>query len=99
MSVIQYSKHVNSAELARCKEVTENGASRRRFEVTNDNEKTPAILQYASDYDKIYCSRCNVSDDCTHSFRLRMCGILTDTVTEKAGIEIVPRQRRKAVGE
>lgn len=87
MSVLQYSKHVNSAQLARVKEVTIS----RHFEAQNDGEETPAPVVYNTTLDSLFCCRCARHDDCTHTARVRLCGILTGTVKERAGIERVKR--------
>lgn len=93
MSILQISKSMDSAEFARVKEITKEGDARRTFEVMNDDEKTPAFVSYATEYDMLYCARHNTTDDCTHTARVRLCGILTQTVTLHAGIMML---RKKA---
>lgn len=87
MSVIPISKTVNSAELARVREVT----PMRHFRARNDDEDTEARLVYNVQRDSIYCDRCEKSDDCTHTARVRLCGILTGSIRDNAGIERVAR--------
>lgn len=92
--VIQISKTVNSMELAHVTELTKEGESRRRFGVLNDNETgRPADVFYATEYDTLYCSRCNATDDCTHTARVRLCGVLSDSVKLNAGIMMVKRTK------
>lgn len=91
--VIQISKTVNSMELAHVTEVTKDDDSRRRFEVLNDDERTPATVFYATEYDTLYCVRCNSTDDCTHTARVRLCGVLSDSVKLNAGIMMVKRPK------
>lgn len=91
--VLQISKSVNSMELARVEEITKEGDSRRRFSVRNDDEKTPSTVFYATEYDTLYCVRCNSTDDCTHTARVRLCGVLSDSVKLNAGIMMVKRAK------
>ena len=72
------SKTVSSMELARVQEIS----AMRRFHVLNDNEETPAIVTFYSEADDLWCSRCEAFDNCCHTARVRLCGCLTDSVTE-----------------
>ncbi len=79
MSVLQITRGTTSAELARVEEVT----PLRHFRVKNDDEETPATVVYNNRHDSLYCARCNTSNDCTHTARVRLCGILTHSVTKR----------------
>ena len=87
MSSIAISKSVSSAELARVTEVTE----LRHFEVRNDDEQKPSLCVYNARHDTIYCARHQEHDNCAHTARVRLSGILSNTVTTKAGITRVER--------
>jgi hypothetical protein len=89
MSVLQMSKSVDSAELARVEEYT----PLRHFKVRNDDEVTPARIVFNVAHDSLYCDSCKSSDNCTHTSRVRLCGILTHTVTKRAGIMKVERAK------
>lgn len=82
MTVIPITKEVTSAELAKVVEVTE----MRRFEVTNDNDQKPTVCVYNARHDTVYCAMHDEHDNCAHTARVRLSGILTNTVTKKAGI-------------
>jgi hypothetical protein len=89
MSVIPISREVSSADLARVREVT----PLRVFESQNDDDPTPATVEYNSGSDSLYCMKCRALDNCFHTGRVRLSGILTHTITKRAGIVRAKRNR------
>jgi hypothetical protein len=69
---------VTSADLARVKEIT----PIRMFESRNDGEKEPTRVMYNAQKDTLYCNRCGEKDNCTHTARVRLSGLLTHTVVQ-----------------
>lgn len=69
---------MNSAQLARVKEIT----PVRTFKVQNDDGEK-SIVDWTSDgADTLFCHRHKTWDDCTCTARVRLCGILTNTVAQ-----------------
>lgn len=82
MSVIPISETMRSDEFARVKEVT----PLRTFLAQNDDEDKPAVVEYNSLTNTLYCSKCRDSDNCGHTARVLLCGILTNTVNKEAKV-------------
>ncbi len=69
---------ITSAELARVREVL----VPRRFLVGNDGTDEESQVAYFSESDDLFCYTHDRSNDCTCTARIRLCGILTYSVTE-----------------
>jgi hypothetical protein len=67
---------MNSAEIARVREMT----PVRTFIVENDNGETSIVDWSSRGGDTLFCHRHLTYDDCTCTARVRLCGILTNTV-------------------
>ena len=87
---------MNSAEFARVKETT----PLRTFVVENHNGETSIVdwtsppterFQPAGAGDTLFCHRHQSHDDCSCTARVRLCGILTNTVAR------VTRAEAKAI--
>jgi hypothetical protein len=69
---------MTSAELARVKEIT----CIRMFEAQNDNDDEPVIVAYNVRQDSLYCFGCTTRDNCFHTGRARLSGVLTHSVVK-----------------
>ena len=76
MPVAAVSRAVDSATLARVREVT----PLRYFKAQNDDEEKEATIVFNIEKDSLFCAVCERSDDCTHTARVRLCGILTGSI-------------------
>ena len=87
MPVIAITKTVSSADVARVKETT----PLRTFTAEND-DGVVSDLEYNSGTDKIYCYRHRDTNNCTCTSRVRLSGILTNTLTQR---EVLRARRNK----
>lgn len=62
---------MNSAQLADVEEIT----PMRRFKVQGE------IVTHDDQGDHLWCSRCESYDNCPHTALVRLCGILTNTLS------------------
>lgn len=69
---------MNSAQLARVREVT----PVRTFTVVNDDGQQSVVDWNDDGSDTLFCHRHKTWDDCTCTARVRLCGILTNTVVQ-----------------
>jgi hypothetical protein len=99
MSVIQITRSVSSMELARVRETTPEDATLcggyRSFAVGNDDTDEESEGTYWILPDMLHCQRHTSFDNCTCTARVRLCGTLTDSITQKAGIVRVERKGNK----
>lgn len=89
MSVIPIAKTMSSAEFAKVREIT----PIRSFLAQNDDEDKPATVDFNSLSNTLYCHKCKDSNNCGHTARVELCGILTGTVNQNAKVY---RQRKGA---
>lgn len=76
---------MNSAEFARVHEVT----PIREFTVQNDDGEQ-SIVDWTRHGDAIFCHQHKTWDDCTCTARVRLCGILTNTVVQVRRADVKP---------
>lgn len=77
---------MNSAEFAKVKEVTPT----RTFRVQNDDGQE-SIVDWKSDGgDTLFCHTHQSWDDCTCTARVRLCGIITNTVVQVRRADVKP---------
>lgn len=79
MPVVTVTKEMSSAEFARVEETT----PVRIFRVGNEDGSL-SIVSYVADRDALHCNTHRDSDGCSCTTRVRLCGILTHTVTKDA---------------
>jgi hypothetical protein len=79
MPVVAINKTMSSAEFAQVEEVT----AVRVFRVTNEDGSLSAV-SYVTDRDELYCAKHKDEGGCSCTTRVRLCGILTHTVTKDA---------------
>jgi hypothetical protein len=79
MPVIAMTETMSSAEFARVEEVT----PVRIFRVTNEDGSL-SIVSHVAERDALHCSKHKDPDGCSCTTRVKLCGILTHTVTKDA---------------
>ena len=79
MSMTPVRRFMDSAELAGVREVT----TTRTFVVEGEQNGGRAVVEYNVDRDELFCTMHKRKNDCTCSGLIRMCGILTHTVSKK----------------
>lgn len=83
---------LTSAEMARVEE--DNSTIPDRMFRVQATDGTVALVGYHFDADDLYCFHDKKMNDCEHTARVRLCGILTNSVTQRtqAGTGIVERK-------
>ncbi len=66
---------MSSAEIARVVEIPQP----RNFDVGEEGFAVRVVWNHSSD--ELYCDACHDWDNCEHTSRVRLCGIITHTVT------------------
>jgi hypothetical protein len=77
--IVNIRKDTTSAMLARVEEIS----PVRVFTAQNDDDDTPATVEYRSGSDSLFCLGCNEFDNCTHTARIRLCGILSNAISKR----------------